>query len=172
MRICKDDWDWAAFPALRPGVTPGFTLAIGSTLSVNAKSRKHPEAAATVLDWILNDKGHASKIIEGFNFGEWNVPLHFTAQDFSSGVDERLIRYVETFAKDTGAGNFGYTTWTSWPAKTDQYIIKELDSVLTGDIKPERYQEEQQKQFTDEKAPGKCRLLRRRRSKRNSSNPP
>jgi raffinose/stachyose/melibiose transport system substrate-binding protein len=153
-RFCKDDWDWVALPALRPGVTPGFTLAIGSTVSVNAKS-KHPEAAAAVLDWIVNDKGRAAKIIEGFNFGEWNVPLHFTAQDFSSGVDERFIRYVETFAKDTGAGNFGYTTWTFWPAKTDQYIIKELDSVLTGDITPEQYQEEQQKQFTDEKTAGK-----------------
>ncbi|MFN8486065.1 MAG: extracellular solute-binding protein [Caldilineaceae bacterium] len=153
-RFCKDDWDWAAIPALRSGVTPGFTLAIGSTVSVNAKS-KHPEAAAAVLDWIVNDKARAAKIIEGFNFGEWNVPLHFTKQDFSSAVDERFLRYVETFAKDTGEGKFGYTTWTFWPAKTDQYIIKELDSVLTGDITADQYQAEQQKQFTDEKTAGK-----------------
>jgi raffinose/stachyose/melibiose transport system substrate-binding protein len=152
--FCADDWDWAQLPSLREGVTPTFDLAIGSTVSVNAKSA-HPEAAAAVLDWIVNDKARAAQIIEGFNFGEWNVPLKFTAEDFSSGVDERFIRFVETFAEVTGEGNFGYTTWTFWPAKTDQYIIKELDSVLTGDITPEQYQEEQRKLFEEEKSDGK-----------------
>jgi raffinose/stachyose/melibiose transport system substrate-binding protein len=83
------------------------------------------------------------------------VPLKFTAQDFSSGVDGRFIRFVETFAEVTGEGSFGYTTWTFWPAKTDQYIIQELDSVLTGDITPEQYQEEQRKLFEEEKGEGK-----------------
>jgi raffinose/stachyose/melibiose transport system substrate-binding protein len=151
--FCNEDWEWAAIPALKNGVTPSYVLAIGSTVSLYAQS-PNPEAAAQVLDWIVNDKARAAKIIEGFNFGEWNVPLHFTADDFSSGADPRYIRFVEQFAKDTGEGKFGYTTWTFWPAKTDQYIIEELDSVLTGDISVEDYQAEQQRLFTEEKQAG------------------
>ena len=148
-RFCGEDWDWAPLPALREDVTPSYVLAIGSTLSINAKS-PNPDAAAAVLDWVVNDKARAARIIEGFNFGEWNVPLRFTASDFSSSADPRYIRFVEEFAKDTGEGRFGYTTWTFWPAKTDQYIIEELDGVLTGDMTVEDYQAEQQRLFTEE----------------------
>jgi raffinose/stachyose/melibiose transport system substrate-binding protein len=55
----------------------------------------------------------------------------------------------------TGEGNFGYTTWTFWPAKTDNYIIQELDAVFTGDITSVQYQEEQQALFDEEKTAGK-----------------
>ncbi|MFN8442068.1 MAG: extracellular solute-binding protein [Caldilineaceae bacterium] len=152
--FCKDDWDWVSIPSLREGVNPGYVLAIGSTISLNAKTA-NPDAAAAVLDWVVNDRARAAKIIEGFNFGEWNVPLHYEANDFSANVDERFTRFVSDFAKVTGEGNFGYTTWTFWPAKTDQYIIKELDSVLTGDITSVDYQNEQQKLFDEEKADNK-----------------
>lgn len=152
--FCGDDWDWVAIPSLREGVNPGYVLAIGSTISINAKSA-NPEAAAKVLDWIVNDRARAAKIIEGFNFGEWNVPLHFELGDFSPNVDERFTRFVADFAKVTGEGNFGYTTWTFWPAKTDNYIIQELDAVFTGDITPVQYQEEQQKLFDGEKSENK-----------------
>lgn len=155
--FCKDDWDWVELPALRDGVKPGYVLAVGSTLAINAKS-KNPDAAAAVLDWLVNDTSRAAKIIEGFNFGEWNVPLHFKASDFSASADPRLTRYVESFSTGTGAGNFGYTTWTFWPAKTDAYIISELDSVFTGDLTVEAYQQGQQDAFQAELTAGKVPL--------------
>lgn len=151
--FCKDDWDWVEIPALREGVKPGYVLAVGSTVAINAKS-ENPDAAAEVLDWMVNDTSRAAKIIEGFNFGEWNVPLHYKASDFSASADPRLTRYVESFAAATGTGNFGYTTWTFWPAKTDAYIISELDSVFTGDLTVEAYQQGQQDAFQAELTAG------------------
>jgi len=155
--FCKNDWDWVELPSLREGVKPGYVLAIGSTLGINAKSQ-NPDASAEVLDWLVGDTTRAAKIIEGFNFGEWNVPLHFKASDFSADADPRLTRFVEFFATGTGSGNFGYTTWTFWPAKTDAYIIQELDSVFTGDLTVEAYQQAQQDAFQAELAAGKVPL--------------
>lgn len=151
--FCGEDWEWAPPPQLQEGVTPSYVLAIGSTLSINAKS-PNPDAAAQVLDFVYNDKARAARIIEGWNFGEWNVPLKFSVEDFSPDVNPRFTRFVSEFAKDTGEGKFGYTTWTFWPAKTDQYIIEELDGVLTGDASAEAYQQEQQKLFEQELTAG------------------
>src|SRR5262245_56983187 len=120
-----DDWEWAPIPALRNGVTPSFDMGIGSTISINAKSA-NPEAAAEVLDWVFNDPKRAAQIIHDFP-GEWVVPITLTKSDFPADTDPRFIRALETIADASKKGNYGYTTWTFWPAKSDQYIIEKLE---------------------------------------------
>ena len=36
-------------------------------------------------------------------------------------------------------GNYGYVTWTWWPAQADTYVYQGLDKVLTGGTSPKQY---------------------------------
>jgi raffinose/stachyose/melibiose transport system substrate-binding protein len=148
------EWDWFLLPPLRDGVERGFDISVGATLSLNAASA-HPDAAAEVLDFMFSDKSRILRIAKGMNFGDWMVPLRFTHADLAaSGADDRFLRYFDEFGKDTVDGQIGYTIWTFWPPKTQQYISQEFDSVLTGDMTPEAFTAGLQKVFAEEVAGG------------------
>lgn len=148
-----NDWDWAQIPALRDGVTPVFDMGIGSTLSINAKSQ-NIDAAAEVLDWVYNDPKRSAQIIHDFP-GEWVVPIKLSKGDFPADTDPRFIRALETIADASAKGNYGYTTWTFWPAKSDQYIIEKLEGVFNGQMTPEQFSSGLQDQFAQEAKDGK-----------------
>ncbi len=148
------EWDWFPMPSLREGVHAVYALAVGTTLSINAKT-KYPEQSATALDYVLNDKKRAMTIASGFSFGEWVVPLQLTAADFPADTDQRITRFYEDFTKVTGRGDYGYTSWTFWPAKTEVYLYQGFDDVLAGKITVEQYLAEIQKLFDEEVAAGK-----------------
>lgn len=148
-----DDWDWVPFPAMRDGVTPVYSMAIGSTVSLNAKS-KNQAAAAKVLAWIYGDPKRAAQIIHDIP-GEWVVPMKLNSADFPVDTDKRFIRALEAIADASQKGNYGYATWTFWPAKSDQYVIEQMDAVFTGDITPEQFAQKLQETFAKELADGK-----------------
>lgn len=150
----KQEWDWVPIPALQTNVVPVYPLAIGTTVSINAKS-PNPDAAALVLDWLYADKKRAARIARGYDFAEWVVPLKFTREDFPPDTDERMLRYIDAFNKAVNEEIFGYTTWSFWPAKTDQVIIQDLDLVLAGKMTVDEYQKKQQETFAQELKEGK-----------------
>jgi raffinose/stachyose/melibiose transport system substrate-binding protein len=133
-----EGWDWAMLPSLREGVPQGFDLAIGSTVSINAAS-EHPEAAAEVLDFLYNDPVRAASIAQIFSFGEFVVPIKFTAEDFPADVDPRVARFFTEFAQVTGEGRYGYTTWTFWPAEAETQMWKDVELVWSGEMTTEEY---------------------------------
>jgi len=149
------DWDWFPMPSLREGVKPVYALATGTTLSINTRSQ-HPEQAAEALDWVVNDKKRAMSIAAVYNFGEWVVPLNFTSEDFPPETNKRIVRFFEDFAEVTGRGDYGYTTWTFWPAKTEVYLYQGFDEVLAGTLTVEQYLAEIQRMFDEEKNAGKA----------------
>lgn len=144
------DWDWAPLPSLRDGVPPSFPIGIGSTLSISSKS-KNPDAAAKVLAWVYGDAKRAAKIIHDVP-GEWVVPIELAATDFPSGTEPRFIRALETIASSSKSGNYGYTTWTFWPKKSDQFIIEQMDSVFSGKMTPAEFSQKLQAQYAQEAA--------------------
>lgn len=148
------EWDWFPMPALRDGVKPVYSLGIGTTLSINGKST-NPDKDAEALDFVLNDPKRAMKIASGFVFGEWVVPVHVTADDFPSDTVAQVTRFYEEFGKVTSVGDYGYTTWTFWPAKTEVYIYQGWDDVLAGNITVEAYMANIQTQFDEEFKAGK-----------------
>jgi raffinose/stachyose/melibiose transport system substrate-binding protein len=148
-----DDWDWAPNPVLRNGITPVFDMGIGSTISINAKS-EHPDAAAEVLNWVFNDPKRAAKIIHDFP-GEWVVPISLSKSDFPPDTDARFIRALETIADASRKGSYGYTTWTFWPAKSDQYIIEKLESVFNKQMTPEEFSKGLEQLYEQEAKDGK-----------------
>ena len=130
-------WDWAPMPQLRDGVTPTYPLSVGSSLSINSKS-KNPDAAAEVLAWVYGDAKRAAKIIHDYP-GEWVVPIQFKKDDFPADTDARFIRILEAMSTASTNGNYGYTTWTFWPKKSDQYIVEQMDNVFTSKMTPAEF---------------------------------
>jgi raffinose/stachyose/melibiose transport system substrate-binding protein len=148
------EWDWFPMPSLRKGVNAVYALATGQTESINAKT-KHPVETGAALDWLYNDKKRALMLSSSFNFGEWMVPLRYTADDFPAGTDPRVVRFFVDFADVTGRGDYGYTTWTFWPAKTEVMLWEDFDFVLAGEMTPAEFQAQIQRQFEEEVAEGK-----------------
>jgi len=148
-----DDWDWAVTPSLRDGVKSSFPIGIGSTLSINANS-KNQDAAAAVLNCVYNNPKRAAKIIHDFP-GEWVVPIALTKDDFPADTDPRFIRALAALAAASQSGDYGYTTWTFWPAKSDQHIITQMDAVFDGKLTPEEFSKQLQDIYAEEAKEGK-----------------
>jgi raffinose/stachyose/melibiose transport system substrate-binding protein len=131
------EWGWAPTPPLREDIPdPLFELGIGGTISINARAES-PDDNAEFLDWYYsNPEIHARAVAEA-DFQP--VPVHYDQDDFPSSIDPRVEDQIVTLSDATGAGNFGYTTWTFWPPKSDTYIYEEMEKVLVGDLTPKTY---------------------------------
>ena len=152
-----DEWDWAPFPVLRDGGDDAsYLLALGTTMSINASS-DNQDAAAKVLDFVFSNKNVVLDMAADFQFGEFVVPLYFSADDIKASVSPQVKRYLLDFADATGKGNYGYTTWTFWPADPGVHIWKDMEVVWAGDISVEDYMYDHQKLW--DKARDKNQLL-------------
>ena len=153
----SDEWDWAPFPVLRDGgADPSYLLALGTTMSINGSS-ENPDAAAAVLNFVFSNKEIVLDMAADFQFGEFVVPLYFSEDDIRDSVSPQVRRYLVDFAEATGKGNYGYTTWTFWPADPGVHIWKDMEVVWAGDITVEDYMYDHQKMW--DKARKKGELL-------------
>ena len=133
------EWDWAPLPTMSDRIDNyNYTLATGSTLSINGASA-NADAAVKVLDFLLSDASRALQLAADVGFGEWVVPIHFSAEDFPEGTDERVARFFADFAAVTGEGRIGYTTWTFWPSTVSLYSWDGLERVWFGEESIEEY---------------------------------
>ncbi len=133
------EWDWVPLPTMSDRIDNyNYTLATGSTLSINGAS-PNADAAVKVLDFLLSDASRALQLAADVGFGEWVVPIHFSAGDFPEGTDERVARFFADFAAVTGEGRIGYTTWTFWPSTVSLYSWDGLERVWFGEESIEEY---------------------------------
>jgi raffinose/stachyose/melibiose transport system substrate-binding protein len=148
------EWDWAPLPMFNAAAGEyNYELATGSTVSINRAS-DHPDEAAMFLDFWLSDPVRVLDIASVVGFGEYLVPLHFAAEDFPEGTDERIARFFADFATVTGGGRFGYTTWTFWPAAPNVQLWTDIEGVWAGDISIEEYWEVHQQLWDAARAEG------------------
>ncbi len=140
-----DQWDWVPLPIFHTQAgKPNYQLALGTTLSVNSKA-KDPQGAIAVLNFVLSNPERVISIAQEFNFGEWVVPLNFSEKDFGKEVDPRVKRFFIDFAQRTGKGDYGYTTWTFWPAEANTQLWKGIEEVWSSDISIEDFWKDHQK---------------------------
>ncbi len=83
--------------------------------------------------------------------------MYFSADDIREDVSPQVKRYLVEFAEATGKGDYGYTTWTFWPADPGVHIWKDMEVVWAGDISVEDYMYDHQKMW--DKARKKGELL-------------
>lgn len=139
----ENDWDWAPVPS-RDG-TAQFDLGIGSTYSINAAT-ENPEAAAKFLTYLFSTSVQADIIsVCGLN----PAPVNIKASDLTD-IDARRARLIEETSTAAGEGQYGYTTWTFWPAKSDAYLYDEIEKVWAGTMTTEEYLQGLQETFDAE----------------------
>ena len=97
-----------------------------------------------MIDWILRDKSRVLEFSAKRGYAEWLIPLAYEASDFAEGADPKVRDYLIDFAEVTGAGNYGYTTWTFYPAEAGTHIWKDMESVWAEDISVLEFLGEQQ----------------------------
>jgi raffinose/stachyose/melibiose transport system substrate-binding protein len=143
----KNDWDWVPFPTTDG--KPLYTLGIGSTYSINAAT-KYPDESAQFLTYYFSPEAQAISIVQ---CGVAPAPINLTA-DQLKGIDPRRARLIEELGKAAGAGQYGYTTWTFWPPKSDAYIYDEIEKVWAKQTTLKDYLAGLDKQFQEELAAG------------------
>ena len=142
-----NDWDWVPVPSM--GGEAIFDLGMGHTWSVNKKAA-NPRAAAEFLTYFFSPEVQARRFRE---CGLVPGPVRLEA-DMLEGVDSRMAGMIVALAEASDAGNYGYTTWTFWPPKSDVYIYEEIERVWAGEIGPREYLEGLREIFDQEFAAG------------------
>jgi raffinose/stachyose/melibiose transport system substrate-binding protein len=139
----KNDWDWVPMPSAKGEAI--FDLGIGSTFSIN-KNSKSPDATAEFLNYYFSTEAQAALLSA---CGKAPAPVELKAETLQS-IDPRHALMVETLGQAAAANNYGYTTWTFWPPKSDVYIYEQIEKVWSKEITPKQYLEGLQKQFAEE----------------------
>jgi raffinose/stachyose/melibiose transport system substrate-binding protein len=137
------DWDWVPMPSTSGEAS--FTLGIGSTYSINTNSDV-ADAAAEFLNFFFSPEAQAKQVVGA---GLAAAPVDIPA-DLLGEIDERQSRMITQLNDASGSGNYGYTTWTFFPPKTETFIIDEIERVWAGDMTVEDYLQGLQDTFAAE----------------------
>jgi raffinose/stachyose/melibiose transport system substrate-binding protein len=142
------EWDWTPVPS-KTG-KPIFDLGLGHTWSINAAST-NPRAAAEYLTSLYSPELQ----VQRYKDCRWNIGPIKIKVDEIEGLDPRISRLLAEFSKAQVAGDYGYTTWTFWPPKSNQYLQDEIEKVWVGQLSPSEYLEGLDAIFAEELAAGK-----------------
>jgi raffinose/stachyose/melibiose transport system substrate-binding protein len=143
----SNEWDWVPVPSSTGDAI--YDIGIGSTWSINAAS-PYPDEAAEFLTFYFSPEFQASLVVA---CGGSAAPVNLEA-DAMEGLDPRIARAFESFADASNAGNYGYTTWTFWPPRSDVYIYEEIERLWDGQITTAQYLEGLNTLFAEELADG------------------
>ncbi len=139
----ENEWDWVPVPSTSGEAI--FDVGIGSTWSVN-KATENPAAVAEFLTHVFSPETQGKLLSD---CGSAPAPVRLEA-DALLGIDARAAKIFEALGQSSDAGNYGYTTWTFWPPKSDVYIYEEIEKVWAGDITPLEFMEGHQALFQEE----------------------
>jgi raffinose/stachyose/melibiose transport system substrate-binding protein len=142
-----NDWDWVPVPS-KDG-TPKYDLGIGSTQSINAKS-KSPDQVADFLTYFYSADAQAKMLVD---CSLAPAPVSIPA-DKLTGLDPRHALVLQKLNDASANNDYGYTTWTFFPPKTETYLIETIEKVWSGDMTVDQYLQGMQDQFDQEFAAG------------------
>ena len=143
----QNDWDWVPMPSTSGEAI--FDIGIGSTFSIN-KASQNPQAVAEFLTYFFSPEAQAKRLVA---CGTAPAPVRLTA-DVLKDIDARAARLFESLGKASDANNYGYTTWTFWPPKSDVYIYEEIEKVWAKEISAGEYLTGLQTLFAEELTAG------------------
>lgn len=141
------EWDWVPMPS--SDGTEIYDLGIGSTYSINAASA-HQAETADFLNYYFSPETQAQLVA---TCGVAPAPVTIPAEQLT-GLDPRKARIIERLAASAAANDYGYTTWTFFPPKTEVYLYEEIEKVWAGDMTMDEYLAGAQAIFAEEFAAG------------------
>jgi raffinose/stachyose/melibiose transport system substrate-binding protein len=142
----------APLPGWREGVKTAVPIGVGESIVIYAGT-KHPDEAATVLDWLVSgpDLGSwAAKIT-----GAFIPPVPLTKDMFDKESDPQIVDHLVFLADTLAKGQAGYVAWTAFSASTESYLWNNEEDMLLGRITIADYVKGLQEQFDKDKAAGK-----------------
>ncbi len=143
-----NEWDWFAFPTTFSD-EPHFIIGVGSSWGISSAA-KNPDAAAAVLDHYYSTSYQAES--HGV-CGNAPAPLIYEGDVFAN-ADPREARLYQEFGQASAAGNYGYTSWSFWPARTNVWLWEQITRVYDDQLSVEDYLAGMQKEFEEEFADG------------------
>ena len=141
------EWAWAPIPSTSGDAI--FTLGLGSTYSIN-KNTANPDATAEFLSYYFSPAAQATMMTE---CGAAPAPVTLDAEVLA-GLDARVIAMREALTDAFDKNNYGYTTWTFFPAATDTVLAETVERVWSGEMTAQQYLEGIQASFDEEVANG------------------
>ncbi len=144
----ENEWDWFAFPTSF-SEEPHFIIGVGSSWGIS-QSAQNPDAAAAVLDHYYSTSYQAES--HGA-CGNAPAPLIYEGDVFAN-ADPREARLYQEFGQASAAGNYGYTSWSFWPARTNVWLWEQITRVYDDQLTVEDYLAGMQKEFEEEFADG------------------
>ena len=111
-------------------------IGIGSTISIN-KNCQNPDAAAAYLDWQISSRKEMLDFVARTD-GE-PMPVEFTIEDFPKNYNKQSAAQYAALIDASNAGNFGYTMWTFWSAKGQDFLTRNFDKLITKEMSSADY---------------------------------
>jgi raffinose/stachyose/melibiose transport system substrate-binding protein len=139
----SNEWGWVPVPSATGD--PIFDLGIGTTYAIN-QSTEAPEAAAEFLSYFFSPEIQAALAVQ---CGLVPAPVELEPNALE-GLDPRYAEIIDAMNVASDAGDYGYTTWTFWPPRSDVYIYETIEEVWAGDMTAEEYLQGLQAIFDEE----------------------
>lgn len=141
------DWDWTHVPS-KDG-TAIYDIGVGSTYSIN-KNTKSLEAATEFLNYYFSPEAQATAVAKcGMAPAPVDIPT-----DLLGDIDPRQARMIDALTTASQSGDYGYTTWTFFPPKTETFLIEQIEKVWAGKMTVEDFLAGLQEVFDAEIAAG------------------
>lgn len=142
----ENEWDWTPVPS-KDG-QPTFTLGMGS-LAVNVTTA-HPNEVAQFLTYFFSVDAQTTMLT---NCLLAPAPVAIP-RDRLTGIDPRHAAILAARNQASETNTYGYTTFTFFPPKTEQYLIESIENVWAGEMTTQEYLQGMQAQFDEERAAG------------------
>lgn len=139
-----NEWDWVPMPSKSGEAI--YTVGIGNALAMN-KNTKYPDEVAQLLDYFYSSEKQG-QLFTG-TFGKAPAPVKVDEKHIQ-GADHRYIEILLDMNKAFAANNYGYTTWTFFGPKTNNYIIEEVEKLWAGKITAQEYMQGMQELHSEE----------------------
>lgn len=143
----SNEWGWVPMPSASGDAI--FDLGIGSTYSIN-KNTQAPDAVAEFISYLFSPEVQATLAVQ---CDLVPAPVNL-AEGALEGLDPRYAEIIGAMNESSQTGDYGYTTWTFWPPRSDIYIYEEIEKVWSGDITVEQYLQGLQTLFDEELGAG------------------
>lgn len=143
----SNEWGWVPVPSASGEAI--FDLGIGTTYSIN-KNTQAPEAVAEFISFLFSPEIQATLAVQ---CDQVPAPVDLP-EGALEGLDPRYADIIDAMNQSSQAGDYGYTTWTFWPPRSEIYLYEEIEKVWSGDITAEQYLQGLQTLFDEELGTG------------------
>lgn len=141
------NYGYAKWPSMKDGVDPKVSVGIGAVICAS-KTSKVIDQSAELLNFMYSEE---KNIVEGIALGLQPIARNIDTKLLPETMDKNAKTALDALLENTKQGEkVGYTPWTYYPAKTNQYLFQGLDKLFYNKISIDEYLKGAQKVLDQE----------------------